>query len=162
MSLHEPQNINNPHTKQSTAITHLKPHHHIPLTPTPIQNPLTHLSSIFHFLNKPYLPTFTTFHNKFLLPIQKHPHQKTIQHLHHLIKPFLLTPTNQHQHLALNFPHKLQQKQFIPLSPHHPSLYQHLLKHTFQHIPSLTPIHPKAIILTILPILEQICHHRAL
>ncbi|WP_222121599.1 hypothetical protein, partial [Bacillus sp. WP8] len=44
----------------------------------------------------------TGFHKNFVLPIEKHPQQKTIQHLHHLIKPFLLTPTKQHQHLPFN------------------------------------------------------------
>ncbi|MGX9290334.1 DEAD/DEAH box helicase [Bacillus sp. A015] len=160
--LDEAQNIKNAHTKQSRAIRQLKGLHHIALSGTPMENRLTELWSIFDFVNKGYLGSLTSFHKKFVLPIEKDREEKRIEQLQQLIKPFLLRRTKQDEEVALNLPEKLEEKEFIPLSAEQASLYEQLVKDTFEHMASLTGMQRKAIILSMLGRLKQICDHPAL
>ncbi|MGE6630306.1 DEAD/DEAH box helicase [Bacillus sp. NPDC077027] len=160
--LDEAQNIKNAHTKQSRAIRQLKGQHHIALSGTPMENRLTELWSIFDFMNKGYLGSLTNFHKKFVLPIEKDREEKRIHQLQKLIKPFLLRRTKQDEEVALNLPEKLEEKQFIPLSAEQASLYEQLVKDTFDHMASLAGMQRKAIILSMLGRLKQICDHPAL
>lgn len=53
-------------------------------------------------------------------------------------------------------------KEFIPLSAEQASLYEQLVKDTFEHMASLTGMQRKALILSMLGRLKQICDHPAL
>ncbi|MCY8520374.1 DEAD/DEAH box helicase, partial [Bacillus atrophaeus] len=160
--LDEAQNIKNAHTKQSRAIRKLKGHHHIALSGTPMENRLTELWSIFDFMNKGYLGSLTGFHKRYVLPIEKDRDEKRIEQLQQLIRPFLLRRTKRDEEVALNLPDKLEQKEFIPLSAEQASLYEQLVKDTFEHMSSLTGMQRKALILSMLGRLKQICDHPAL
>lgn len=127
-----------------------------------MENRLTELWSIFDFVNKGYLGSLTSFHKKFVLPIEKDRDEKRIEQLQQLIKPFLLRRTKQDEEVALNLPEKLEEKEFIPLSAEQASLYEQLVKDTFEHMASLTGMQRKAIILSMLGRLKQICDHPAL
>jgi SNF2 family DNA or RNA helicase len=160
--LDEAQNIKNAHTKQSRAIRKLKGEHHIALSGTPMENRLTELWSIFDFMNKGYLGSLGAFHKRFVLPIEKDRDQKRIDQLQQMIKPFLLRRTKQDEEVALNLPEKLEQKEYIPLSVEQASLYEQLVKDTFDHMVSLDGMQRKALILSMLGKLKQICDHPAL
>ncbi|MDA7025444.1 DEAD/DEAH box helicase [Bacillus sp. CLL-7-23] len=160
--LDEAQNIKNAHTKQSRAIRKLKGQHHIALSGTPMENRLTELWSIYDFLNKGYLGSLSRFQKRFVLPIEKDHDKKRIHQLQQLIQPFLLRRTKQDQEVALNLPEKLEEKEFIPLSAEQASLYEQLVKDTFDYMSSLTGIERKASILRMLGKLKQICDHPAL
>ncbi|MFQ6318990.1 DEAD/DEAH box helicase [Bacillus halotolerans] len=160
--LDEAQNIKNAHTKQSRAIRKLKGIHHIALSGTPMENRLTELWSIFDFMNKGYLGSLTGFHKRYVLPIEKDRDEKRIGQLQQLIRPFLLRRTKRDEDVALNLPDKLEQKEFIPLSAEQASLYEQLVKDTFEHMSSLTGMQRKALILSMLGRLKQICDHPAL
>ncbi len=160
--LDEAQNIKNAHTKQSRAIRKLKGLHHIALSGTPMENRLTELWSIFDFMNKGYLGSLTGFHKRYVLPIEKDRDEKRIGQLQQLIRPFLLRRTKRDEEVALNLPEKLEEKEFIPLSAEQASLYEQLVKDTFDHMTSLTGMQRKALILSMLGRLKQICDHPAL
>ncbi|MCR9039754.1 DEAD/DEAH box helicase [Bacillus sp. L381] len=160
--LDEAQNIKNAHTKQSRAIRKLKGVHHIALSGTPMENRLTELWSIFDFMNKGYLGSLTGFHKRYVLPIEKDRDEKRISQLQQLIRPFLLRRTKRDEDVALNLPDKLEEKEFIPLSAEQASLYEQLVKDTFEHMASLTGMQRKALILSMLGRLKQICDHPAL
>lgn len=160
--LDEAQNIKNAYTKQSRAIRKLVGSHHIALTGTPMENRLTELWSIFDFLNKGYLHSLHSFHKRFVLPIEKDRDKGKIDELQRLIKPFLLRRTKQDEQVALNLPEKQEQKEYVPLSVEQASLYEQLVKDTFEEVMSLAGMQRKALILKMLGKLKQICNHPAL
>ncbi|MGM0923290.1 MAG: DEAD/DEAH box helicase [Bacillota bacterium] len=160
--LDEAQNIKNAHTKQSRAIRKLKGLHHIALTGTPMENRLTELWSIFDFINTGFLGSLHSFHKRFVLPIEKDRDPAIIGNLQQLIKPFLLRRTKRDEQVALNLPEKQEQKEFIPLTVEQASLYEQLVKDTFDQVSQLAGMQRKALILKMLGKLKQICNHPAL
>lgn len=101
-------------------------------------------------------------HKRFVLPIEKDRDEKRIEQLQRLIKPFLLRRTKQDKEVALNLPEKQEEKEFVPLSAEQASLYEQLVKDTFEHMSSLAGMRRKALILSMLGKLKQICGHPAL
>ncbi len=160
--LDEAQNIKNAHTKQSRAIRKLKGQHHIALTGTPMENRLTELWSIYDFLNRGYLGSLHSFHKRYVLPIEKDRDVEQIEQLQRYIKPFLLRRTKRDEQVALNLPEKQEQKEYVPLSVEQASLYEQLVKDTFEQVTSLAGMQRKALILKMLGKLKQICNHPAL
>ncbi len=160
--LDEAQNIKNAHTKQSRAIRKLRGQHHIALTGTPMENRLTELWSIYDFLNHGYLGSLHSFHKRYVLPIEKDRNIEQIEQLQRYIKPFLLRRTKRDEQVALNLPEKQEQKEYIPLSIEQASLYEQLVKDTFEQVNSLAGMQRKALILKMLGKLKQICNHPAL
>ena len=67
----EAQNIKNPQTAQTRAITKLNAQHRLALTGTPVENRLRDLWSIFNYLNPGYLGKEAQFRKTFELPIYK-------------------------------------------------------------------------------------------
>lgn len=160
--LDEAQNIKNAHTKQSRAIRKLRGQHHIALTGTPMENRLTELWSIYDFLNRGYLGSLHSFHKRYVLPIEKERNVEQIEQLQRYIKPFLLRRTKRDEQVALNLPDKQEQKEYVPLSIEQASLYEQLVKDTFEQVSSLAGMQRKALILKMLGKLKQICNHPAL
>jgi len=162
LCLDEAQNIKNAHTKQSRAIRKLKGQHHIALTGTPMENRLTELWAIFDFINKGYLGTLHRFQHQFVLPIEKDRSEAKIDKLRKLIKPFLLRRTKRDEQVQLNLPDKQEQKEYIPLTVEQASLYEQLVKDTFDEMMTLRGFERKALILRMLGKLKQLCNHPAL
>jgi SNF2 family DNA or RNA helicase len=160
--LDEAQNIKNAHTKQSRAIRKLRGQHHIALTGTPMENRLTELWSIYDFLNRGYLGSLHSFHKRYVLPIEKERDASQIEQLQRYIKPFLLRRTKRDEQVALNLPEKQEQKEYVPLSIEQASLYEQLVKDTFEQVTALAGMQRKALILKMLGKLKQICNHPAL
>ncbi|MCA1032058.1 DEAD/DEAH box helicase [Bacillus timonensis] len=160
--LDEAQNIKNAHTKQSRAIRKLKGQHHIALTGTPMENRLTELWSIFDFTNSGYLGSLGHFQRRFVAPIEKDRDTEKIGELQRLIKPFLLRRTKTDQEVALNLPEKQEQKEYCPLTVEQASLYEQLVKDTFEQVEQLSGIQRKGLILKMLSKLKQVCDHPAL
>jgi SNF2 family DNA or RNA helicase len=162
IALDEAQNIKNAQTKQSRAIRKLKGRHHIALTGTPMENRLSELWSIFDFTNHGFLGTFTQFQKRFILPIEKEELQPKIHELQSLIRPFLLRRTKKDPEVELNLPDKLEQKEYCPLTPEQASLYEQLIRETFNQIEELSTFERKGLILQMLNRLKQLCNHPAL
>ena len=162
LCLDEAQNIKNAHTKQSRAIRKLKGQHHIALTGTPMENRLTELWAIFDFINKGYLGTLHRFQHQFVLPIEKDRSEAKIDKLRKFIKPFLLRRTKRDEQVQLNLPDKQEQKEYIPLTVEQASLYEQLVKDTFDEMMTLRGFERKALILRMLGKLKQLCNHPAL
>ena len=88
--LDESQYIKNPYSKTYQAIKQLKSDHRLVLTGTPIENSLTDLWAQFHFLNEGLLGDYTSFTNRYMLPVERDKDSQVEEKLQQLIKPFLL------------------------------------------------------------------------
>ncbi|MEH7126499.1 DEAD/DEAH box helicase [Bacillus sp. JJ1773] len=162
ISIDEAQNIKNAQTKQSKAVRRLKGKHHIALTGTPMENRLSELWSIFDFTNHGYLGSMGQFQKRFVLPIEKDDNKEKVGQLQAFIRPFLLRRTKRDEEVALNLPDKLEQKEYCPLTAEQASLYEQLVKDTFEQIESLSAFERKGLILQMLSRLKQLCNHPAL
>ncbi|OIK10622.1 ATP-dependent helicase [Bacillus sp. MUM 116] len=162
IAIDEAQNIKNAQTKQSKAVRRLRGRHHVALTGTPMENRLSELWSIFDFTNHGYLGSLGQFQKKFVIPIEKDEKKEKVQKLQGLIRPFLLRRTKKDEEVALNLPEKQEQKEYCPLTSEQASLYEQLVRDTFEQIEKLSGFERKGLILQMLSRLKQLCNHPAL
>ena len=162
IAIDEAQNIKNAGTKQSRAIRKLKGSHKIALTGTPMENRLSELWSIFDFTNHGFLGTFSQFQKKYILPIEKDGSEEKIRELQAIIRPFLLRRTKKDPEVELNLPDKIEEKEYCPLTTEQASLYEQLIRDTFDEIDKLSSFERKGLILKMLGHLKQLCNHPAL
>ncbi|MGN1401171.1 MAG: DEAD/DEAH box helicase [Bacillus sp. (in: firmicutes)] len=158
----EAQNIKNAGTKQSRSVRKLKGAHPIALTGTPMENRLSELWAIFDFINKGYLGSLKTFQERFVTSIERDGQTERIKELQTIIQPFLLRRTKKDQDVALNLPDKIEQKEFVPLTPEQASLYEQHIKDTFNKIEKMNGFERKGLILQMIGKLKQLCNHPAL
>ena len=85
--LDEAQNIKNPETKQTQVIRKIEAEFRIALTGTPVENRLSELWSIMHFLNPGYLGARKAFREKFALPIERYHDEEALGKLKQLTTP---------------------------------------------------------------------------
>lgn len=162
IAIDEAQNIKNANTKQSRAVRKLRGKHHIALTGTPMENRLSELWSIFDFTNHGFLGSLGQFQKNYVLPIEKEDQKEKVQELQSLIRPFLLRRTKKDEEVALNLPDKQEQKEYCPLTAEQASLYEQLVRDTFEQLETLTGFERKGLILQLLGRLKQLCNHPAL
>ncbi len=158
----EAQNIKNAGTKQSRSVRKLKGAHHVALTGTPMENRLSELWAIFDFINKGYLGSLKAFSDTFVNSIERDGSTDKVKELQSLIQPFLLRRTKKDREVALNLPDKIEQKEFVPLTSEQASLYEQLIKDTFDKIDRLSSFERKGLILQMIGRLKQLCNHPAL
>jgi len=91
--LDEGQVIKNPFSISAKTVFSLKGKNKLVLSGTPIQNNLTDLWSLFHFLNPGYLGGYEFFKENFVVPIEKEHNKVASDSLKKLIGPFLLRRT---------------------------------------------------------------------
>ncbi len=158
--LDEAQNIKNPSSQQTKAVTRLKANHRAVLTGTPIENRLLDLWSVFNFLNPGYLGTLTSFKKRFEIPIQKNNDEQRTMLLRKLVEPFILRRLKTDKSISKDLPDKLEQNVYCYLTKEQGSLYQAVVnnvEHALQN--AQEGIQRKGIILATLMKLKQICNH---
>ena len=88
--LDEAQYVKNHATKGFRAVKEIRAMVRLALTGTPIENRLSELWSIFDFLMPGYLYKYTSFRQRFELPIAKKEDAKARETLRRLVSPFIL------------------------------------------------------------------------
>jgi SNF2 family DNA or RNA helicase len=88
--LDEAQNIKNAATKQAQTIRRLSARFRLALTGTPVENRLSELWSILHFLNPGFLGSQQGFRRRFALPIERYEDAEAAKALRRLTSPFIL------------------------------------------------------------------------
>ncbi|WP_313236834.1 DEAD/DEAH box helicase [Sporosarcina ureae] len=162
VTIDEAQNIKNLQTKQSRAIRKLRGGHHIALTGTPIENRLSELWAIFDFIHKGYLGSFRKFSEEFIVPIERDDLEAEKRKLRARIQPFMMRRTKNDPELRLNLPEKLEQNEYVPLTPEQAALYESFVSETKFKLETLTGFERKGLILKMLSRLKQLCNHPAL
>lgn len=160
--LDEAQNIKNMQTMQSRSIRKLSGDHHIALTGTPVENRLAELWAIFDFIHKGYLGSFSTFQERFIVPIERDDSERHKKVLRSKIQPFLLRRTKRDPELQLNLPEKLEKQEFCPLTVEQAALYEGYIEDTLAQLEQLSGFEKKGRILKMLNKLKQLCNHPAL
>jgi SNF2 family DNA or RNA helicase len=159
--LDEAQNIKNPVAKQTQAVRSLPAEFRLALTGTPVENRLSELWSIMHFLNPGYLGSRQAFHNAFAMPIERYGNEEATQKLKKLIGPFILRRVKTDPRVIQDLPEKVETKVYCHLTEEQATLYEAVVQEALQQIEVKEGIERRGQVLSMLMQLKQICNHPA-
>ena len=159
--LDEAQKIKNPAAKQTQAVRRLPADFRLALTGTPVENRLSELWSIMHFLNPGYLGSQKRFRTEFALPIERYRDPLATQRLRQLVSPFILRRLKSDPTIIQDLPEKLEMKVYCNLTPEQATLYEATVQDSLTQIEESEGIQRKGIVLSTLLKLKQICNHPA-
>jgi SNF2 family DNA or RNA helicase len=120
--LDESQNIKNMQSQISKAVVQLKSKHRLALSGTPIENNLSELYSLFRFLNPNMFPSFESFFDDYMNPIQKDNDIDVINELKKKIYPFILRRLK--KDVLTELPDKIEQTMFVDMTEEQTNLYE--------------------------------------
>jgi SNF2 family DNA or RNA helicase len=163
VALDEAQNIKNQAAKQTQAVRRLQTRYRVALTGTPVENRLSELWSIMHFLNPGYLGSATEFRTRFGAPIEKYHDQERSEVLKKLIQPFVLRRLKTDKSIIADLPEKNEMKVWCNLTREQASLYEAVVKDMVAQIEEAeaSGIQRRGLILATLLKLKQVCNHPA-
>ncbi len=160
--LDEAQNIKNPQAKQTRAVRQLPAANRIALTGTPVENRLSELWSIMHFLNPGFLGSQAGFRRDFALPIERYQDRDATERLKRLVGPFILRRVKTDPSVIQDLPDKLEMKVFCNLTAEQATLYEAVVNESMERIQSAEEgIERRGVVLGALTRLKQVCNHPA-
>jgi len=157
--LDEAQNIKNPAAKQTQAIRKFNAEFRIALTGTPVENRLSELWSIMHFLNPGYLGGRTQFRTNFSLPIERYHDEAALKQLKQLTNPFILRRVKTDPRVITDLPEKVETKVYCNLTEEQATLYEAVVQDVMKRIEEEEGIQRRGLVLSMLMQLKQICNH---
>lgn len=157
--LDEAQNIKNPEAKQTQAIRKIGAEFRIALTGTPVENRLSELWSIMHFLNPGYLGTRKAFREKFALPIERYHDEEAIKQLKQLTAPFILRRVKTDPRVISDLPEKVETKVYCTLTEEQATLYEAVVQDVMKQIEEEEGMKRRGLVLSMMMQLKQICNH---
>ncbi|MBN1429075.1 MAG: DEAD/DEAH box helicase [Anaerolineae bacterium] len=160
--LDEAQNIKNPSTKQAQAARALQADQRLALTGTPVENRLSELWSILHFLNPGYLGSQETFRSQFGIPIERYGDEDAAATLRRLTAPFILRRLKTDPNIISDLPDKFENKVYCTLSPEQATLYEAVVREEIAAMEGAEDaMARRGAVLRMLTRLKQICNHPA-
>jgi SNF2 family DNA or RNA helicase len=157
--LDEAQNIKNPVAKQTQVIRKFNAQFRIALTGTPVENRLSELWSIMHFLNPGYLGGRTQFRANFALPIERYHDEDALKQLKQLTTPFILRRVKTDPRVITDLPEKVESKVYCSLTEEQATLYEAVVEDVMKRIEEEEGIQRRGLVLSMLMQLKQICNH---
>ena len=119
--LDESQTIKNLETKTTSAVLSLKAEHRLALSGTPIENGLSELYSLFHFLNPLFFSSQQEFLQTYMKPIQENQDPDALKDLKTRLYPFMLRRVK--KDVLKDLPEKTEQTAYIELDSQHMAVY---------------------------------------
>lgn len=159
--LDEAQNIKNPETQQAQAIRRLPAGFRLALTGTPVENRLSELWSIMHFLNPGYLGARHNFRQKFSLPIERYQDDEALDRLRRMVSPFILRRVKTDPKVIQDLPEKQEMKVYCHLTEEQATLYKAVVQRAMVEVGQAEGIERKGLVLGMLMQLKQVCNHPA-
>jgi SNF2 family DNA or RNA helicase len=160
--LDEAQNIKNPSTKQAQAARSLSAEHRLALTGTPVENRLSELWSILHFLNPGYLGSRQAFRSQFGIPIERYGDEAATTTLRRLTAPFILRRVKTDPNVIADLPDKFESKVYCTLTAEQATLYEAVVREEMEALESADDaMARRGAVLRMLTRLKQICNHPA-
>jgi SNF2 family DNA or RNA helicase len=157
--LDEAQNIKNPAARQTQLVRQLPATFRLALTGTPVENRLSELWSIMHFLNPGYLGSRQRFRQEYALPIERYADQAATQRLKTLVQPFILRRVKSDPRVIQDLPEKIETKVYCQLSEEQATLYEAVVQQCLQQVEASEGIERRGLVLSMLMQLKQICNH---
>ena len=160
--LDEAQNIKNPQAQQTRSLRELPAGFRLALTGTPVENRLSELWSIMHFLNPGYLGSQQHFRQRFALPIERYQDKESAEQLRKLVSPFILRRVKTDPTVIQDLPEKTETKVYTPLMEEQATLYEAVVREALDQINNAEDeMARRGKVLSMLMQLKQICNHPA-
>jgi SNF2 family DNA or RNA helicase len=157
--LDEAQNIKNPTARQTQAVRSFQGEFRLALTGTPVENRLSELWSIMHFLNPGYLGGRKEFRQEFALPIERYHDEEALQRLKQVTGPFILRRVKTDPSVIQDLPQKIETKVYCSLTEEQATLYEAVVQDVMKQIEEKAGIERRGLVLSMLMQLKQICNH---
>ncbi|MFM8322561.1 MAG: DEAD/DEAH box helicase, partial [Chloroflexota bacterium] len=157
--LDEAQNIKNPSARQTQAVRALQADFRLALTGTPVENRLSELWSIMHFLNPGYLGGHKEFRENYGIPIERYSDPQAIERLRKLVGPLILRRVKTDPNVINDLPEKIESKVYCTLTEEQATLYQAVVQDVMQKVENSEGIQRRGLVLSMLMQLKQICNH---
>jgi len=157
--LDEAQNIKNPSAKQTQAVRKLSAEFRLALTGTPVENRLSELWSIMHFLNPGYLGSREGFRSEFALLIERYQDEEALRRLKQLTRPFILRRMKTDPRVIQDLPEKVETKVYCLLTEEQATLYEAVVQDAMKQIEEKEGMERRGLVLSMLMQLKQICNH---
>jgi len=157
--LDEAQKIKNPRTITHQAILRIPAQFRIALTGTPVENRLSELWSLFHFLNKGYFGSQASFQRQFVLPIERYHDPRAMRRLHRMVQPFILRRLKSDPTVIQDLPQRLDMKVYCTLNDEQAELYQAVVEEGLPRIADSRGRARRIHIFNLLTRLKQILNH---
>jgi len=157
--LDEAQNIKNPETRQTQVIRKIDAEFRIALTGTPVENRLSELWSIMHFLNPGYLGTRKSFREDFAMPIERYHDETALAQLKQMTTPFILRRVKTDPRVISDLPEKVETKVYCSLTEEQATLYEAVVQDVMRRIEEEEGMQRRGLVLSMLMQLKQICNH---
>ena len=159
--LDEAQNIKNPNAKQSQAVRRIQAHNRVALTGTPVENHLSELWSIMHFLNPGYLGGFEHFRKRYIVPIERYNDDARAAQLRRLVQPILLRRLKTDPAIISDLPEKNEMVVYCSLTDEQRQLYTRVVQESLSAIDQSMGLQRRGLVLGLITKLKQICNHPA-
>jgi len=163
--LDEAQNIKNPSAKQTQAIRRIPAAFRLAMTGTPVENRLSELWSIMHFLNPGYLGSQKGFRVDFSKPIERYHDQTATRQLRQRVGPFILRRLKTDSTIIQDLPEKMEMKVYCTLTPEQATLYQAVVEDSLKQLEAAEEkgddMQRRGLVLSTLMKLKQVCNHPA-
>ena len=159
--LDEAQQIKNPGTAQTKAVSALSAPRKIALTGTPVENRLSDLWSIMNVLNPGLLGNFSSFKKSFATPIEKQNDPEATAMLRRVTAPFVLRRLKTDRSIINDLPDKIEMTDYCPLTSEQATLYQAVVDELLDNSERSDGIERKGLVLAGIGKLKQVCNHPA-
>lgn len=130
--LDESQNIKTINAQTTQAVLLLKARHRLALSGTPVENNLTELYSLFHFLNPAMFGTLGDFNERYTYPIQRENDKEALESLRRKIFPFLLRRLK--RDVLKELPDRTEQTLFVEMEKEQADLYEQRRRHYYRQV----------------------------
>ncbi len=161
VALDEAQHIKNSTTAQSRAARALPARHRVALTGTPVENRLEELRSVLDFANPGMLSSAQGFRRRFAQPIERDRDPAAVSRLRAATGPFLLRRLKTDPSIITDLPEKFEMTVRANLTTEQAGLYQAVVEEMLAKIAAAEGMERKALVLTTLTRLKQVCNHPA-
>jgi len=162
LAVDEAQNIKNPDTDQSKAVSQLRSKYKIAMSGTPVENRIMELWSLFNLLMPGFLGRRKTFHERFAVPIERYNDENKTRVLRNIVSPFLLRRVKTDKNVIKDLPEKIVCDEYALLKPEQAALYKSVLDSALGEIENSEGIKRKGKVLWLITALKQICNHPVL
>ncbi len=161
MVLDEAQQIKNGAARTTQSIRAIPAERRIAMTGTPVENRLSELWSIIHFLNPGMLGSEKAFRCRFALPIERDGDDEAAARLRRITGPFVLRRLKTDRSIIADLPDKLEMKEFCNLTREQATLYQAVVDDMLARIDETEGIERRGLVLATMMKLKQVCNHPA-
>jgi SNF2 family DNA or RNA helicase len=159
--LDEAQQIKNSAAQAARVSKQIPAVARVALTGTPVENRLSELWSIMDFANPGLLGPFTTFKDRYAVPVERWRDADAAARLRRIVAPFMLRRVKSDPAVAADLPPKIESIVACTLTREQATLYQATVKTLLDEEGLGEGFSRQGRVLRLLTALKQICNHPA-